>query len=114
MIGNFGKSLPDPSDSEGYRQKIVAIAYTISTTMPGQIDLGTLKGFEEQIIGAIESLRASKEPCKNKYKTISHLEDAKIPLQMAIDDIHPGGNRRRRYQNIADFGRTLEEALKYW
>lgn len=82
--------------------------------MPGQFSLETLKQFEEQIIRAIEFLHVSKKSCKNKNKTISFLEDAKIPLQIAIDEAHPGGNNKRRYQNITLLGRTLEKTLKYW
>jgi hypothetical protein len=42
-----GRLQPGPSDSAGHRQKIAAIEFTISTTMPGKIGLEALKQFAE-------------------------------------------------------------------
>ena len=114
MTRNLGVPLPDPSGSTGHRQKIEAIEYTISTTMPGAIGLKSLKEFAEKILASIEFLRYSNVKCKNKRHVISRLEEAKIPLQLAIDETRPGGSNKRRYQNISLVGNKLKDALNYW
>jgi hypothetical protein len=111
---NPGKPVPGLSDSTGHRQKIESIEYIISTTMPGKIGLAWLEQFVEQIIAAIEFLRTSRGQCKDKNSVISYLEEAKIPLQVAIDEFHPGGNNARRYKNISLVCKKLKMALNDW
>ncbi len=104
--------MPDPAEQQ--KQKIVAIESTISTTMPGEIGLTSLKQFAAKVIDVIEFVRESSGHCKNKNAVISFLEDAKTPLQLAIDEARPGGNNKRRYQNISLVAKMLRDALKNW
>jgi len=111
---NPGMFLTSPTESEGHRQKIEAIAYTISTTMPGKINLESLVQFGDRIVAAIEFLRVTDEQCKNRRAVILCLEDAKTPLQMAIDAARRSSRSKQGYQNITVAGRMLEEALDNW
>lgn len=114
MIENPGNFLLGPSEAQGHKQIIQSIEYAIGTSMPGQIDLSALVKFGEEIVAAIEYLYRSNELGANKRNVIRNLEDAKAPLQLAIDEARPGGNNGVRYRKITEVRRKLEEALDNW
>jgi hypothetical protein len=114
VIENPGNFLLGPSETEVHKQTIQSIEYTIRTSMPGKISLHSLEQFGEEIVAAIEYLYISNELGGNTRKVIRSLEDAKGPLQSAIDAAHPGGNNGIRYRKITEVRRKLEEALDNW